>query len=429
MAKRTYRALSVKLFDAHKLADRVKGEALVVGLDVAKRTQFAALMLRDKTRLGIVKWDQLCATEQADAKSLFELLAKKAAQVELVMEPSGTYGDPWSHLARDLGLAVYRMSPKRVHDYAEVLDGVPSQHDSKSAVSLAHLHIERFSSPWIPRTTSQRELGALVSEADLHQDARVRCMGRLEAWAARHWPELHLLLPLKRITVLKLLAQFASPQEVARQRAQAGQWMQSVGGHMLRESKIAAILDSAQHTLGVPTTQAEASYARKLAEEILRHVEALKQIQRRAESLSRDVECVIGMRPILGLMTAVVLYVKLGDPRDYASPQAYVKAAGLNLKERSSGRYKGQLKFTKRGSSAARRWLYLAVCRLVRTDRVVQTWYLKKVQRDGGKVRMKAIGAVMRKLAKALWHLARGATFDASKLFDTTRLQPTRFSA
>lgn len=428
MPKRTYRALSVKLFDAQKLTDRVKGKVVVVGLDSAKRAQFAGLMLRDKTRLGIVKWDQIRATEQADAVSLFKLLVKTAARVELVLEPSGTYCDPWRHLAEDVGIAVYRMSPKRVHDYAEVLDGVPSQHDSKSAISLAHLHLEGLSSPWVQRPKSQRELGALVSEADLHQDAAMRSMGRLEGWAARHWPELHLLLALKSITILKLLARFSGPTDVAQHRAEAGELMQSVGGPALRKGKVEAILDSAQHTIGVPTTPAEAAYARTLAEEILRHKDALKQIGRRAESLSRDVECVTSMRPILGLMTSVVLYVKLGDPRDFSSPHAYVKAAGLNLKERSSGQHKGLLKLSKRGSSTARRWLYLAVCRLVHQDRVVQAWYLKKVERDGGKVRMKAIGAVMRKLTRALWHVGRGESFDASKLFDARRLRP-RISA
>ncbi len=34
----------------------------------------------------------------------------------------------------------------------------------------------------------------------------------------------------------------------------------------------------------------------------------------------------------------------------------------------------------------------------------------------------KAVVAVSRKLALALWHVARGEAFDSSKLFDTRRL-------
>ncbi len=32
------------------------------------------------------------------------------------------------------GIALYRVSPKRVHDAAEVYDGVPSLHDAKAAL-------------------------------------------------------------------------------------------------------------------------------------------------------------------------------------------------------------------------------------------------------------------------------------------------------
>jgi hypothetical protein len=36
---------------------------------------------------------------------------------------------------------------------------------------------------------------------------------------------------------------------------------------------------------------------------------------------------------------------------------------GLNLAERSSGKWQGKLKISKRGSSKVRRWLYMAALR------------------------------------------------------------------
>ena len=59
---------------------------------------------------------------------------------------------------------------------------------------------------------------------------------------------------------------------------------------------------------------------------------------------------------------------------------------------------------------------------MLQSDPVVAAWYAKKVSRDGGKAKLKAVIAVMRKLALALWHVARGHRFDASLLFDTQRL-------
>lgn len=94
----------------------------------------------------------------------------------------------------------------------------------------------------------------------------------------------------------------------------------------------------------------------------------------------------------------------------------------MNLKERSSGESKGGLHITKRGPGIARMMLYMAVLRLLQTDEVVGGWYAKKVGRMGGEQKSKAVVAIMRKLAGALWHVAKGSAFDARKLFDADRL-------
>ena len=102
---------------------------------------------------------------------------------------------------------------------------------------------------------------------------------------------------------------------------------------------------------------------------------------------------------------------------------ALLKAMGLNLKERSSGKYKGQLKLTKRGPSRTRKYLYFAALRMIQKDPVVRAWYDRKLQRDGGRVKNRAVIAVMRKLVRAAYHVARGESFDARKLFDVRRLK------
>ena len=109
------------------------------------------------------------------------------------------------------------------------------------------------------------------------------------------------------------------------------------------------------------------------------------------------------------------------SPQDYPDAGSYTKAIGLNLKERSSGKHQGQLKITKRGPGKARKYLYFASLRWSYQDPVIATWYQHKVKRDGG-LKRKAIVALMRKLAMALWHVARGEAFDSRKLFNAQAL-------
>lgn len=419
MKKRMYRAIEVKKVQVERLADQVRGQRVVVGIDVAKEVQYASFVLENKEVLLVMKWNQLVASANAAALDLFKSLP--ASCLEVALEPSGSYGDPLRHQLKSLGIEVFRVSPKRCKDYSEVYDGVPSQHDGKSAVLLSRLHLEGMSEPWRGRSAEQRDLAVGVSELDLFDDQFHRNMNRLEGRMARHWPDLSKHMSLDSATVLELLARFGSPQEVASAPGDSAAMMRKRGGHFLKESKIGGVIKSAQSRRGVAMTAGECAYVKALAQECQRNRERVKVVSKRLESQIDTDPVVANWSPMMGKRTAIVMAVKGGDPYLATQAASYVKSLGLNLKERSSGRYKGQLRFTKPGSGVARRWLYLLCLRLVQRDPVVKAWYQKKVQRDGG-LKMKALGAVMRKVASAMWHVARGAAFDSSKLFDVRRL-------
>ena len=89
----------------------------------------------------------------------------------------------------------------------------------------------------------------------------------------------------------------------------------------------------------------------------------------------------------------------------------------MNLKERSSGQQKGQLKITKRGPSSARRWLFFAALRHAQSG-PVRSWFeaKKKTDKDRG---LGAVVAIMRKLA-----LAVHATVTRDEPFLLARLLP-----
>ena len=117
----------------------------------------------------------------------------------------------------------------------------------------------------------------------------------------------------------------------------------------------------------------------------------------------------------------MVLVAYLGALTDYDSAAALEKACGLNLKIRSSGNYVGRPTLTKRGSAAVRRYLYLAALRLIQRDPLIARWYRSRAGYRGGH-KLVAIVAVMRKLTRALWHVAHAQAFDSSKLIDERAL-------
>ena len=310
----------------------------------------------------------------------------------------------------------------RAHDAAEVFDGVPSLHDAKSAGIIARLHQDGASEPWPVSSEQQRGLVAALRILALHDAQIQQNVGRLEACTARHWPELTTHLKLTRVTLLALLSRYGGPAAVARDPEGARELMKRVGGHMLADAKVEAVVTCAQTTFGMRQTDEEVRMVQAIAAECRRHQVASAKARKHVERLSMSYEPSRNMAEVVGKTTSAVLTASIGDARAYKSASAYEKSFGLNLKEKSSGRRQGALRMTKRGPGIARKYLYLAVGRLLQRDAVIRAWYAKKIKRDAGRTH-KALVAIMRKLARALWHVARGELFDATKLYDVSRLR------
>jgi transposase len=417
MKKRMYRAVDVKRVDWERLSATAAGQRVVVGVDVAKERPFAAVRVEGGEVVLLWKWRQPWENTQVVEK----LSGLGASSVEVVMEPSGTYGDALRSQLEGAGIEVFRVSPKRCHDYAEVYDGVPSHHDGKSAVLLADLHVQGKSKRWPVASAEDRERAATLAAWGLYFGTFQRCVNRLEAQLARYWPEVTELLALDSATLLELLMAYGDPRQVAASAAGARRRMRQVGGGFLSSAKIEVVLASAGETIGMEMVAGERRWLKELVREVRRLQKELYRVKRRIRRQVAEDPSTRQISEVVGESTALGLRVSAGDPRDYPSAASYLKGLGLNLKVRSSGKFKGQLRLSKRGPGLARQLLYMAVLRWIQKDRIARQWYERKVARDGG-LRRKALTAMMRKLARGLWHVGRGEVFDSRRLFDVRRL-------
>lgn len=418
MRKRNFKACRIQEVNVEAVLAACAGSKVFVGVDVAKEDQYAAVTDESGDVRAVVRWKH--PEETPRFVDLCRQLAEGGRAVEVAMEPSGTYGDPIRARLLGAGIAVFRVSPKRVHDAAEVFDGVPSLHDRKAAWLIARLQRDGLSEAWPLPTDEQRTLRALTDLAEHYDVEAQRLLGRLEGICARHWPELPRLIGLTRATPLRLLEEFGSPADVAARPDEAKTFMRRVSKGLLAEEAIEAVVRSAARQ-PMPMNAAEVGLVKVLARDALRaRAEASRAKSQLDESL--DQHCPKPLRHMVGVLLAGVLLSAGSDPRLLPSPQALEKSAGLNLREKSSGTKQGGLHITKRGDGRLRRLLYMLALRMIKDDPIVRAWYLRKVDRQGGEAKIKAVVAVMRKLIKGIWHVARGAAFDASKLFDTRRL-------
>jgi transposase len=414
MRKVKYKTTNVNKVNWEKVAEATKGEEVLFSVDVAKTDFVGLLSTRENEVIQLIKWEHPRQTGEL----LAQLTDLSARRLEAAMEPTGTYGDAlrWQLVKR--GIPVYRVNPKYTHDESESFDGVPSSHDAKAACIIADLHYRGKSQPWEETPVEQRELRGLVDELEIHQRLHRDNLNRLSALMARHWPELEGVMKLGSISVLTLLSTYGEPSEVARDAQGAEALLRQAGRSGLSEEKCQAIVAAAHGSLGIPCVANERQHIQGLAADLLRTHRASAEVEARMSTVVSERKELSALADVCGKTTILVLIALLGDLRRYPSAQALLKAIGLNLKERSSGKQKGVLRITKRGPGKARFYLYWLVLRLVHRDPTIKAWYQRKLARDGHRGKGRALVAIMRKVVKGLWHVAHGAAFDSRKLFN-----------
>lgn len=414
MRSKAYRAIAVNQIQLERMLQQRHEELVHAGLDVGKDHILCTL-----------RWDAhdferpWRCQKPNDLPLLVHTLQAVAQGRRLVvaLEPTGTYGDALRQALGQAGLIAHRVSPKAAADYAEIFDGVPSQHDGKDAAVVAELAAQGRCWPWplLLPSEEEQEMAYQVEWLDGQRRQTQLWYGRLEALLSRHWPEATALVSLTSGVLRRCLLHYGGPRGLA-QNEQAAQQLYRWGKSRLSRDKAEALAASAGHTAGVPTGRWDEERLRRYAGQVQEGLGQQRQARRRLRQLMPTQPVIAAMAEGVGPVTACVLWVQLGNPRDYHCGAAYRKAMGLNLKERSSGRWQGQLKLTKRGPAAVRRWLYLAALRWLRQE-PVRTWYLrqKAQRRDAAKP---ALVGVMRKLALALYHVGgRGQPFDRTQLY------------
>lgn len=414
MGSRAYASVDVKNVDAAKVCEGRGDRQLVVGLDIGKYQIMAVARwcFQDFSR----PWRVVNPLEIATFIGLLKELGR-GRELVVALEPSGTYGDAMRQALHDAGIAVQRISPKAAHDYAEVFDGVPSQHDGKDAAVVAELAALGKGKDWPYESAPdwERALAYWVERWEWFSRERTVGLGCLEALLGRHWPEATELLQPSSGVLLRILQRYGGPAGLAADEealAQVKRW----GGSWLKAQKAEELLASARRTAGVRQGEWEERRLREHAERIWEAQRAVRRCGRELRGLARGQSVLESQGQMVGVATACVLWACLGDPRDYSCGRAYRKAMGLNLTERSSGVYQGKLKISKRGNPRVRRWLYLAALRLVK-QAGVQPWYQAKKARDGNKARQ-ALVAIMRRLAVALYKVSvNGKPFNVQRLF------------
>ena len=415
MRKRYYSAKRFSAKELELLISNAGNSSVVIGVDVSKHELMLMARRQDARFFGPYR-----VVNPHRIDHVVELMRRLHTRgpAQIAMESSGTYGDPLRQALCEAQIQVQRVESKWSWDYAELFDGVPSQHDGKDAAVIAELCAISKSSPWpwVSPDENESRMRLLVEWIDGQDRTRRLWVGRIEALLARHWPEATGVLDLSSGTLMRVLIHYGGPAELAAD-PDALQNLRRWGHSLLSEEKAQALLESAKASVGVKQNAIDRERLRRYARASLAASLEVKRAKPQLKILAAGNPVIQIQGAAVGIVTACVLWTRLGDPNNYHAAEAYRKAMGLNLAERSSGKHKGQLHISKRGDRMARRWLHLAALRLLREYPQVRDWYRQKRIRDGGR-HLRAVTAVVRRLAIALHKSAtRNEPLDPDRLF------------
>lgn len=132
------------------------------------------------------------------------------------------------------------------------------------------------------------------------------------------------------------------------------------------------------------------------ARDIAKVEEEMKRLIKETPHLKKDYDLLLTI-PGVGFVTAAVILAEIGDLRRFARARQVTAFAGLSPRQRESGTsLAGKTRMCKSGNARVRQALYLAAMAAVRNTSPIYGTYQNLLHQ--GKVRMVALGAIMRKL-------------------------------
>jgi transposase len=423
VVRRAYKRVKVNSLEMASLLQVAREQkSAVLGLDVAKLEIVACL--RWESGLFERPWSVCNPLEVDKLVEICERLIKQRLKLRVALESTGTYADSVRMAMSEVGLKVIRVGGKSVSDYREIFDGVPSQHDGKDAAMIAELCAIGKGTAWTYETPSESmcEISYQVRRMDAAQKEAVQWHGRMESQLARHWPELSQLVKPGRTSVLRLLLKYGSPAEIAAGQGVVAQIMKWSKG-MISEAKAFSIVQSSGASRGLPMNKHDCLWMQEICERLLDSKSQVSACENKLRKvLQKDAFWSRYLGPVSAGTLGVILS-KLGDPRKYSSAGAFLKAAGLNLKELSSGSRIGEKAITKRGPSMVRRWMYFWAMRSVQREELREWYYRFHNQHYGNRDRssahrkMKGLTCMMRKLMRSLWSsMSKDEAFDYNQV-------------
>ena len=319
-----------------------------VGIDVSKKDLAVCLIFLYDDLSKKIKGTRKFGNNETGFKALLEWVEKKrdgGVPVDFTLEPTGVYHENLSYFLNDMKQIVHIVLTRKAKRYAESL-GTNSKTDKLDSKALARMGVERELEIWQPGPPVFRKLKMLTRERSSMIKMRVMIKNQLEAINHSAFTNKKSINRLKRL--IKEL-----DQNIAR---------------------------------------------------IEKDIETV--VNNNAELKSKVLK--VTTIPGVGFLTAIIIIAETDGFALIRSIKQIVAYAGLDIKIRESGKWKGKTKISKAGNVHIRKALYFPAYTSIQHSQNYKLFYERLL--DKKDVSLIAAVAVQRKLLGLIYTLWKNDT-------------------
>ncbi|NMP23302.1 IS110 family transposase, partial [Sulfobacillus harzensis] len=350
---------SKQILAQNQRIERITATTLVVGVDIAKERHVAQAM----NFRGIVLTSRALAF--ANTRAEFEQFVARLRDIQMAhgmtdvvvgMESTGHYWFALAHWLQDQGITVVIVNPATTKRNKENRDNSPSKSDPKDAIVIAEVVTRGYYTLYERSEWQFHQLRVLVASRERWVQERSRARNRIIRWVDIWFPELTQVFPdLFTDRALATLTHFPTPAQVRvlTPDTMVDVWRRymarAAGARGLRCAQ--ALQEAAARSIGETVGLDDARWELQHLLVSYRHAyQVVEETDTRLEALLAKIPCAPLLRSV-GIPTSETAAILAfgGDLRQLAHGDQLLRKAGLNLAERTSGKYKGHIKLAKRG--------------------------------------------------------------------------------
>lgn len=345
-----------------------------------------------------------------------------AEKVMVGCEPTGHYWFNFARYVKQNSMMLVLVNPYHVKQTKELDDNSPTKNDRKNPKIIAKLVTEgRYTLPYMP-DGAYADLRQAISSRNRIVKELNAATNRIQRWLQIYFPEfLKVYGKFSAESALLVLEETPYPADILALGAEGVNqiWRE----HKLRAvgmKRAKTLVEAAKKSVGMDGGICARMDLQMLLEDFRRKQEQLRQITEVLEAETQKVPHIEKLLAIkgVGLITVAGFLAEVGDVGRFDSPKQIQKLAGLELKENSSGKHKGQSSISKRGRKNLRKILFQAVLPLIRSNdefREVYSYYTTRQKNPlKGKQAVVAVGCKLIRVFYAI--LTHGVDYDANRL-------------